>query len=117
MLSRMDQQLKVNRLMLYELDTDSLTNDAQREYLYYYTEIVTLATVSFLLRLHTKEDEQVMQSFLDEIEQKRPEYYKWITKGPFTKHMIGPVRKWPHWISYPLHRLGYQIARKLFGFN
>ena len=117
MLSRMDQQLKVNRLMLYELDTDSLQNKAQREYLYYYTEIVTLATVSFLLRLHTKEDEQVMQSFLDEIEQKRPEYYKWITKGPFTKHMIGPVRKWPHWISYPLHRLGYQIARKLFGFN
>ncbi|MBR3700646.1 MAG: glycosyltransferase family 2 protein [Clostridiales bacterium] len=117
MLSRMDQQLKVNRLMLYELDTDSLQNKAQREYLYYYTEIVTLATVSFLLRLHTKEDEQVMQSFLDEIEQKRPEYYKWITKGPFTKHMIGPVRKWPHWICYPMHRLGYQIARKLFGFN
>ena len=62
--------------MLYELDTDAIEDKAQREYLYYYTEIVTLATVSFLLRLGTKEDEQVMQSFLDEIQEKRPVYYE-----------------------------------------
>ena len=116
MLSRMDQQLKVNRLML-ELDTDNIENKAQREYLYYYTEIVTLATVSFLLRLHTKEDEQVMQAFLDEVEEKRPVYYNWIMQKPFTRHMIRPVRKWPKWFCYPMYRFCYQVARKLFGFN
>lgn len=117
MLSRMDQQLKVNRLMLYELDTDSIKNKAQREYLYYYTEIVTLATVSFLLRLGTKEDEQVMQSFLDEVQEKRPVYYEWLCQKPFTRHMIGPVRRWPHWFCYPVYRFCYLVARKLFGFN
>ena len=116
MLSRMDQQLRVNRLML-ELDTDNIKDKAQREYLYYYTEIVTLATVSFLLRLGTKEDEQVMQSFLDEVEEKRPIYYNWIMQKPFTRHMIGPIRRWPHWFCYPMYRLCYLIARKLFGFN
>jgi glycosyltransferase involved in cell wall biosynthesis len=116
MLSRMDQQLRVNRLML-ELDTDNIKDKAQREYLYYYTEIVTLATVSFLLRLGTKEDEQVMQSFLDEVQEKRPIYYDWIMQKPFTRHMIGPVRRWPHWFCYPVYRFCYQVARKLFGFN
>ena len=116
MLSRMDQQLRVNRLML-ELDTDNIKDKAQREYLYYYTEIVTLATVSFLLRLGTKEDEQVMQSFLDEVQEKRPIYYDWIMQKPFTRHMIGPVRRWPHWFCYPVYRFCYQVARRLFGFN
>ena len=117
MLSRMDQQLKVNRLMLYELDIDSITNKAKKEYLYYYTEIVTQATVSFLLRLGTKEDEQVMQSFLDEIQNNRPVYYKWILQKPFYRHTIGPIRKLPHWFAYPLYRFCYIIARRVFGFN
>jgi glycosyltransferase involved in cell wall biosynthesis len=117
MLSRMDQQLKVNRLMIYELDMESIEDKAQREYLYYYTEIVTLATVSFLLRLHTKEDEQVMQSFLDEVQEKRPVYYEWLTSKPFNRHMIGPVRRWPHWFCYPVYRFCYICARKIFGFN
>ena len=117
MLSRMDQQLKVNRLMLYELDIDSITNKAKKEYLYYYTEIVTQATVSFLLRLGTKEDEQVMQSFLDEIQNNRPVYYEWILQKPFYRHTIGPIRKLPHWFAYPLYRFCYIIARRVFGFN
>ena len=117
MLSRMDQQLKVNRLMLYELNVDSITNKAKRDYLYYYTEIVTQATVSFLLRLGTKEDEQVMQSFLDEIQEKRPAFYEWILGKPFYRHTIGPIRKLPHWFSYPLYRFVYLIARRVFGFN
>ena len=117
MLSRMDQQLKVNRIMLYEMDVDSITDRTKREYLYYYTEIVTQATVSFLLRFGTREDEQVMQAFLDEIQEKRPVYYDWIMQRPFYHHMIGPVRRLPHWFAYPLYRFSYLIARRIFGFN
>ena len=117
MLSRMDQQLKVNRIMLYELDVDSITNKAQKEYLYYYTEIVTQASVSFLLRLGTKKDEELMQSLLDEIQEKRPEYYEWLLQKPFYRHTVGPIRKLPHWFAYPLYRTCYLIARKVFGFN
>ncbi|MBO6148900.1 MAG: glycosyltransferase family 2 protein [Lachnospiraceae bacterium] len=117
MLSRIDQQLRVNRLMLYELDADSVEDRGKREYLYYYTEIVTLATVSFLLRRNTKEDEKVMEDFLDEIEEKRPVYYAWIMGRPFYRHMMGPIRRLPHWFGYPLYRICYIIARRIFGFN
>jgi len=117
MLSRMDQQLKVNRLMLYALQVDQITNPAKKEYLYYYTEIVTLATVSFLLRLGTKEDAAQMESFLDEIKEKRPVYYNWIMSRPFYRHPMRPLRRMPRWMSYPLYRLAYKIARRHFGFN
>lgn len=117
MLSRMDQQLRVNRMMLYELDLNSIENDVQRKYLYYYTEIVTLATVSFFLRMKTKEGEYEMESFLSEIKQQKPQMYEWITGTPFWDHPIGPLVRWPKWLSYPLFRLTYLIVRRLFGFN
>lgn len=117
MLSRMDQQLRVNRLMLYNLNVDPIANKEKKEYLYYYTEIVTLATLSFLLRTGTKESEKELESFLDEIHDKRPAYYKWIMSRPFYRHPIRPLRKLPHWMSYPLYRASYLVARKHFGFN
>lgn len=117
MLSRMDQQLKVNRLMLYDLDLNAIENDVQRRYLYYYTEIVTLATVSFFLRTGTKEAEYEMESFLSEIKQQKPQFYEWITGSPVTSHPIRSVEKWPKWLSYPLYRFVYCIARRLFCFN
>ena len=117
MLGRMDQVLKVNRHLLYEPDVDSITEKAQREYIYYYTEIVTQATVSLLLRSRNKEDEQVMQSFLDEIMEKRPAFYDWIMQRPFYRHYIGPIRRLPHWFGYPLYRCCYLLARRIYRFN
>ncbi len=116
MLSRLDQQLRVNRLML-ELDVESVENESQKEYLYYYTEIVTLATVAFLLRSGTKENEKVMEDFLDEVKEKRPEYYKYITSGLITRHPIGPMRRIPRAIGYGTFRFGYQVLRRIFAFN
>ncbi|MBO4580159.1 MAG: glycosyltransferase family 2 protein [Clostridiales bacterium] len=117
MLSRMDQQVKVNRLMLYDLDLNAIDNETQRKYMYYYAEIVTLATVSFFLRAGTKDDEYEMESFLSEIKQQKPQFYEWITDSPFFRHPIRPIAKWPKWISYPLFRLTYLLVRRLFCFN
>ncbi|MCR4672413.1 MAG: glycosyltransferase [Lachnospiraceae bacterium] len=117
MLSRMDQQIKVNRLLLYELDTAGISNKAQKEYLFYYIEIVTLATVSFLLRLGTKEDEEKVQAFLDEIQENRPDFYEWITTGPFTRHPMGTLRTLPKGVVYPIYRFCYKAARRLVCFN
>ena len=58
-----------------------------------------------------------MESFLDEIRDKRSEYYNWIMSRPFYRHPMRALRKLPRWLSYPLYRLAYKIARKHFGFN
>ena len=117
MLSRMDQQVKVNRLLLDELKIDKIENKKQRDYLYYYVEIVTMATVSFYLRAGTKDDEHKMESFMHEIKEKKPEFFDLITSFPTTKHPIHSLAVMPKWFIYPLYRFGYTVARRVFGFN
>lgn len=117
MLSRMDQQVKVNRLLLSELDVDSIENKKQRDYINYYIEIVTMATVSFYLRAGTKEDEHKMEAFLKEIKEKKNSFYKLITSFPTARHPIHSLRCMPKWFIYPMYRFGYSVARRVFGFN
>ncbi|MBQ7274139.1 MAG: glycosyltransferase family 2 protein [Clostridiales bacterium] len=117
MLSRMDQQLKVNRILLYDLGINDVVNANKLEYLQYYVEIITMATVAFYLRKNTKEDEKAVDSFLDEIELRNPVMYRRFTRGPFYQHPIGALRRMPHRICYPLYRFGYNLMRRIFSFN
>ena len=117
MLSRMDQQVRVNRLLLSEVNIDPIENKKQRDYLYYYIEIVTMATVTFYLRAGTKDDEHKMETFMEEMKQNTPYFYDLITSFPTAKHPLRPLRYMPKWFIYPLYRFGYSIVRRVFDFN
>ena len=117
MLQRINMQLEVNRRMLYDLDLESIGNKSKREYLYYYVEILSLITITILLRSGTKENEELMESFLDEIKDNKPNVYDWIMQKPFYRHPIRPIRILPRFISYPTYRISYRIARRHFVFN
>jgi hypothetical protein len=103
--------------MLYDLDLESIGNKPKREYLYYYVEILSLITITILLRSGTKENEELMESFLDEIKDNKPNVYDWIMQKPFYRHPIRPIRILPRFISYPTYRISYRIARRHFVFN
>ena len=117
MLSRLDQQLRVNRQMIYDMGLEEVKDQKKKDYLYYYTEVVTAATVTFLIRTKTKENEEVMHSFLNEIEEKNPDFYQWITRRPISRHPVGPIQKLPHFIVYPSVNLIYSIVRNVVQFN
>ncbi|MCR5329275.1 MAG: glycosyltransferase [Saccharofermentans sp.] len=117
MLSRMDQQVKVNRLLLSEIATDTLENKKQRDYINYYIEIVTMATITFYLRAGGKENEKKMEDFMAEIKQNKPDYYDLITSFPTKRHPLRSLRYMPKWLIYPLYRFGYSIVRRVFDFN
>lgn len=117
MLSRMDQQVRVNRLLLTELDTDSLENKKQRDYINYYAEIVTMATITFYLRAGGKENEKKMEDFMAEIKETKPAYFDLITSFPLKRHPLRALRYMPKWPIYPLYRFGYSIVRRVFDFN
>ena len=117
MMSRIDQQLKVNRIMLYDMDINRIENAKKRDYLQYYAEIITLATVALYLRIGTPEAEQTAESFLDEIKSHNPVMYERIISRPFYRHPIRPLRALSRHISYPLYRFTYIALRKHFGFN
>jgi glycosyltransferase involved in cell wall biosynthesis len=117
MLSRIDQQLEINRALMYDLDLESIEDKNKRDYLYYYIEIVTNATVCFLLRTGKQEDEDMVRSFIDEIREKNPVIYDLYTSKPFYQHPIGALLRLPKWFSYPIYLDTYLLMRRLYKFN
>ncbi len=117
MLARIDQQLRVNRLMLYDLGLDKIQNKSKRAYLYYYVEMMTMITVSILLHSKTAENEEVMRAFLEEIREKNPRMFKWIMQRPFTRHPMRPLFTMPRKLIYSIYRISYLLVCKYFVFN
>ncbi|MBR4473958.1 MAG: glycosyltransferase family 2 protein [Oscillospiraceae bacterium] len=117
MLSRLDQQLRINRIMLSSVDPDQVENPRQREYMLFYLEIIMAATCSFLLRTGKKEDEKQMMDFLCEIRDQYPAAYRYFTAPTVLRHPFGAVMVLPTGITFPIIRIGYRLMRVLFGFN
>ena len=117
MLSRLDQQLRINRIMLSSVDPDRIENPRHREYILFYLEVITSATYAFLLQTGKKEDERQVMDFLSEIREKYPTAYRYLTSAPALRHPARAVTALPNRLSFPLVRIGYRAAQKLFGFN
>ena len=117
MIRQLDQQLKINRIMLQSVDPDRIENRQKRDYLCYYLEIVTMATFSLLLISRTKENEQQAMDLLAEIRSRHPAVFRYLTSPPLFRHPVTAILKLPRWIVFPSVRLGYRIARKIYGFN
>ena len=117
MVSKTDQQIRINRILLYDLDPEKSENENQKEYLYYYIELVTSATMSLLLYSNTRKGEKQWEALLREIRLKKPEAYERFMRRPFFLHPVRPVMNLPHAISYPLFRLIYCVLRYFFMFS
>ena len=117
MLSRLDQQLRINRIMLSSVDPDQVENPRQRDYMLSYLEIITAATLAFLLRTGKAEDERQMMDFLYEIRDHYPAAYRFMTSAPALRHPFRAIMVLPTGITFPVIRAGYRVTRKLFGFN
>lgn len=58
MIGRIDQQIRVNKIMLDEVDLNKVTNHKCRKYMINYLEIITVVTTAMLLRSGTEENLQ-----------------------------------------------------------
>ena len=55
MISRLDQQIRVNQIMYDSYDLTKIENKKLRDYMYHYLEIVTVVSSVLLIRGGTKE--------------------------------------------------------------
>ncbi|WP_049895609.1 glycosyltransferase family 2 protein [Oribacterium sp. NK2B42] len=117
MLQRIDMQIEVNRHMIYDLDIKNISSASKRDYMYYYIELISLVTITLLLHSGTKENEELMESFLDEIKDKKPDVYDRMMRKPIYRHPIRPIRILPHFICYPVYRLAFRIGRRVLALN
>ena len=105
MIKRIDQQLKVTKMMIDFFDPCEIDYKNLQAYLIHYLDIMmTVSTI--LLRLDaTKEGDAKMKDLWAYLKEKNPKVLKRIK--------LAKLAKLPRFISIP----GYKLARKIFKFN
>lgn len=112
MIRRIDQQLKVNRLMLDSVSLNTIENERQRSYMFKYLEIITAVSSVMLLRSGTDENIEKKKALWEYIKQiNKPLYYR------LRYRFMGFVVCLPGSGGRQLALLVYKASQKVVGFN
>ncbi len=113
MISRIDQQIKVNKIMMDSHDLNAIENRRLREYMFQYLEIITVISSVMLIRSKTKENLTKKKELWMYLKKNHPKMYKTLRHKKF----IGVGINLPGKFGRDVSVLGYRIAQKIFGFN
>lgn len=112
MISRIDQQIRVNKMMIAVTPLSKIENVKQRKYMRNFLEIVTCVSSILCVKSGTEENLAKKKQLWADIKAENPELYKILRRRPLgiCLHLPGKVgRKIMIW--------GYSVAQKIFGFN
>lgn len=112
MISRIDQQIRVNKMMIDCCDVMSLKSRKLRNYMVKYLTMITTVSTVLLIKSGTEEHLAMKNELWDYLKNKSPELYKAVKHtflGTFME-MDGPIGK-------KLITTGYAISQKIFAFN
>ena len=117
MISRMDQQLRVNKLMIdYYTDPDKqelINKDKHlKDYMYRYLEVVTGVTSMMTVCSGSEEHYQSRKELYEYMEEKSPELFKKLKSGPYYK-----ITHIPSETGRKVTIGLYHFANKIFNFN
>lgn len=115
MISRIDQQLRVNRIMLeqYDLfDKERIPAKKLRKYMYNYLEIITIVSSVLALKSGTEENLEKKRLLWEDIKKTDEHLYKKLRHG-----IMGTVMNLPGKAGRKFGVFCYQIAQKIVGFN
>jgi len=112
MINRIDQQLKVNKLMVDYIDLDSIKNMKLQSYLFHQLEIVTTISSILLVRSRKKENLQKKKELLQYVKQSDKKLYRKLRYG-----FLGQLTNLPSWFGRQISMGVYRVSRRIFGFN
>lgn len=112
MIRRIDQALKVNRLMVTEVDLNRIANRHQRNYMRNYLEIITNASSVLLTKSGTQENQQKKQELWRFIREHNPSIYHELRH-----RLLGRLIHLPGVVGRNVTLLGYRVTQKIWGFN
>lgn len=113
MISRLDQQIRVNQIMYDSYDLTKIENKKLRDYMYHYLEIVTVVSSVLLIRGGTKEMLHKKKELWQYMKHSNVKMYHKLRYRRFlgmTINMPGPLGR-KTVIS------GYKFCQRIFGFN
>ena len=112
MIRRIDQQIKVNRIMIDYLDISKLSNKKLRDYMISYLDIIMTVSSIMLIKSGTDENfekKKELWSYLRKHDRRL--YYK-IRTGILGRYMNLPGKA-----GRQVSVAGYKVMQRFFGFN
>ncbi|MCD8011205.1 MAG: glycosyltransferase family 2 protein [Lachnospiraceae bacterium] len=112
MISRVDQQLRVNRLMIDDYDLKDIRDKRLRKYMMSYLEIMMTVSSIMLIRSHTKENLQKKDELWAYLKKTRPAIYRKLRH-----RLMGQTMNLPGRGGRKISEIAYMISQRLYGFN
>ena len=112
MIRRIDQALRVNRLMVTGVDLNTVGNKRLRDYMRNYVEIITTVSSVLLTKAGTPEHMQKRAELWAFIEKENPGLYRELRH-----RLLGRLIHLPGKFGRGVLLIGYKITQKIFGFN
>ncbi|MGT2828916.1 glycosyltransferase family 2 protein [Streptococcus hillyeri] len=112
MIKRIDQQLKVNKLLVDQFDDEKIDHPKLRTYLLNHLEITTVISSALLNRAGKPEHLAKKQELWAYIKETNPKLYREIRNGllgQLVKPSVFPSRKVANGV--------YRVVRRIYGFN
>ena len=112
MIGRIDQQIRVTKLMLDAFNPYDVVNKKLRKYLISYLEIMMV--ISSILAILSKDEENLKKKdeLWNYLKDHNPRLYRRIRSGA-----LGQAMNLPGKVGRSIAVAGYRIANKLYGFN
>ena len=112
MIGRIDQQIRVTRLMLGYYDVTKIQNRKLRHYMVRYLEIMMVICSILAIKSGSEENMEKKKALWEELKKSNPALYLRLRWG-----FLGQGMNLPGKGGRSLSIAGYKIAQKFFGFN
>ncbi|MDO5408992.1 MAG: glycosyltransferase [Lachnospiraceae bacterium] len=112
MISRIDQQLRVNRIMIDSYTKEQISSKKLKKYMRSYLTIITCVSSILAIRSNTPENLQKKAEIWAYLKEKNPKTWRRIRFS-----LLGIVMNLPGRTGRKIASLGYAAAQKIYGFN
>lgn len=112
MIKRIDQQIKVNKLMIQQVDLESIQSPKLRHYMLNHLEIVTVISSILLIRSGKKENLDKRRELFEFIKENNSDLYTKLRFG-----FLGRLINLPGRVGRSISVGAYKIAQRVIGFN
>ena len=112
MIKRIDQQIKVNKIMADDVDLWKITNRHLRNYMFNYLEIITVVSTIMCIRSGTEENLEKKRELWSYIKEKDLRLFHHLRRG-----ILGQTMNLPGRGGRKISVAAYKLSQKIVGFN
>ncbi len=112
MISRIDQQIRVNKIMLDDVNLWKVSNPKCRKYMFNYLEIITVISTIMLIRSGTEENLEKKRELWKYIKDRDIKLFHRLRRG-----IMGQTMNLPGRGGRKISVAAYRLSQKVVGFN